>query len=740
LARGLSEGVCLVLLLVIPSFFNLGVNRVFEEEKALLLRSAALLLGGLALAGARWPRAIWSHSVVVSFGVLSAAFLVATLTGLSPYDSWWGVYYRRHGLATWLAFMVVFGALVAAARSPTGRDRLLTATIVGSLFPSLYAVAQWLELDPVTWTTAIPGRSGGTAGNALLMGGYLCVVLPATAAEWLRTAWAPSDARSPLHARALLLALALQVAGLLATVSRGPVAAAASGIAAGGLALVIRRPRWLAAVAVALAVIGGSVIATTGLASRFFEGGSGRVRWLIWQGVVESVTEDRAHLWLGFGPDSLRLVSPSHYLPEIAELEGSDAMPDRAHNETLDTLVSAGVVGVAAQWAVFAAVLACAAGVADPFRRAAVLGAVVSHVAEIHLGIATTMSRLVFLAVVALAVGESVGAGREASAPVRRPWAPGALVAVGLGSGVVSLLNPGTLSLYAFVLVSVFLLTRLLVAPRAPRREQAACAVVAALAAAVAWAVVLLPSRADRHARAGREMERRQDWSAAVNAYRSALALQPREPEYLTSLGRAFLEMAERADVTRRTDLYLAGEAPLRAALVRNPYDPHHPRNLANAARRRAATTQDAGARSALLGEADRLFARATAAAPGMAPLWVDWGNVALALGSFDSALQRLDRAAALDAEDVDQWVLRGLVQVRQRRLDDALAAYDRALALRPDQVAALRGRAVVLGTLGRTSDAVAATDRLLQYYPSDDLGQRLRASLTAEGPSATGP
>ena len=84
LASAVSEGVCLVLVLVIPSFFNLTVNRVFEEEKALLLRSAALLLGGLALAGARWPRASWRHPVVVAFSVLSAVLLAATLTGLSP--------------------------------------------------------------------------------------------------------------------------------------------------------------------------------------------------------------------------------------------------------------------------------------------------------------------------------------------------------------------------------------------------------------------------------------------------------------------------------------------------------------------------------------------------------------------------------------------------------------------------------------------------------------------------------
>lgn len=44
-----------------------------------------------------------------------------------------------------------------------------------------------------------------------------------------------------------------------------------------------------------------------------------------------------------------------HYLPEIGRWEQIDAMPDRAHNETLDALVSAGVIGATLELALSSA-------------------------------------------------------------------------------------------------------------------------------------------------------------------------------------------------------------------------------------------------------------------------------------------------------------------------------------------------------------------------------------------------
>src|SRR6185295_18905692 len=79
--------------------------------------------------------------------------------------------------------------------------------------------------------------------------------------------------------------------------------------------------------------------------------GSARVRLLIWRDTVAVIRDAGSRLAFGYGPESLPLVIPSHYSAEIGALEQIDAMPDRAHNETLDMLVSAGVAGTLAQFA-----------------------------------------------------------------------------------------------------------------------------------------------------------------------------------------------------------------------------------------------------------------------------------------------------------------------------------------------------------------------------------------------------
>lgn len=89
---------------------------------------------------------------------------------------------------------------------------------------------------------------------------------------------------------------------------------------------------------------------------------SGRVRVLIWEGVVDLL---RPHApltypdgrtdpfnWLrpilGYGPESMYTAYNRFYPPELATVEARNASPDRSHNETFDTLVITGLVGLLA--------------------------------------------------------------------------------------------------------------------------------------------------------------------------------------------------------------------------------------------------------------------------------------------------------------------------------------------------------------------------------------------------------
>jgi tetratricopeptide (TPR) repeat protein len=91
------------------------------------------------------------------------------------------------------------------------------------------------------------------------------------------------------------------------------------------------------------------------------QGGTGKVRSLIWQGAVELIkphepikypdgSGDRFNairLLVGYGPESMYVAYNSFYPPELGHYESRTASPDRSHNETLDSIIITGVLGLA---------------------------------------------------------------------------------------------------------------------------------------------------------------------------------------------------------------------------------------------------------------------------------------------------------------------------------------------------------------------------------------------------------
>lgn len=91
------------------------------------------------------------------------------------------------------------------------------------------------------------------------------------------------------------------------------------------------------------------------------EGGTGRVRTLIWEGALELIApheplefpEGETDTWnvlrplIGYGPESMYVAYNRFYPPELATLEARNASPDRSHNETFDALVITGLAGFA---------------------------------------------------------------------------------------------------------------------------------------------------------------------------------------------------------------------------------------------------------------------------------------------------------------------------------------------------------------------------------------------------------
>ena len=98
---------------------------------------------------------------------------------------------------------------------------------------------------------------------------------------------------------------------------------------------------------------------------------SGRVRVLIWEGVIDLITphapleypdgSSDPFNWLrpllGYGPESMYTAYNRFYPPELATVEARNASPDRSHNETFDALVITGLAGFLAWQALYLAVV-----------------------------------------------------------------------------------------------------------------------------------------------------------------------------------------------------------------------------------------------------------------------------------------------------------------------------------------------------------------------------------------------
>lgn len=86
------------------------------------------------------------------------------------------------------------------------------------------------------------------------------------------------------------------------------------------------------------------------------ESGTGKVRVLIWEGVVELLRRNPLRAVVGYGPEAMYVAYNAVYPPDLAHYEARNASPDRSHNETFDALVTTGVLGFLAYFFLFGSV------------------------------------------------------------------------------------------------------------------------------------------------------------------------------------------------------------------------------------------------------------------------------------------------------------------------------------------------------------------------------------------------
>ena len=197
LCASVVEATWLAVLLVVPLFFNVYSQRVFEPDKISILRSLALVAFAFwivkvvaGFTGKREEqqesdndieqRSWWRKPLVLPVVILAAVYLLSTAFSVNIFTSFWGSYQRLQGTFTMLSYMVFFFVVLDMLRTTQQWRRLQYAVILTSLPIALYGIMQHYQLDPLPWGGPTVERITANSGNAIFLGAYLIMVIPLT--------------------------------------------------------------------------------------------------------------------------------------------------------------------------------------------------------------------------------------------------------------------------------------------------------------------------------------------------------------------------------------------------------------------------------------------------------------------------------------------------------------------------------------------------------------------------------
>ena len=215
------EATWLLLIFLLPVYFNPFGYQVFYFAKALLLQFGVCLLLGLYLA--RWflaghhqaPVRLLSvpgqsplHVMVLLFGLL---WVVSTVFSIMPEASFWGSLARKNGLSTLIAWIALFFIVARCVRRRSQFYRALVVLIVSAGMVSLFGVLEFADPSLLNWLSR-NGRVSATDGNPLSLSCFIAMVLPANLAMIMVEWYGPHKGRvKAVKVAGFTLALALQI-------------------------------------------------------------------------------------------------------------------------------------------------------------------------------------------------------------------------------------------------------------------------------------------------------------------------------------------------------------------------------------------------------------------------------------------------------------------------------------------------------------------------------------------------
>lgn len=747
-----AEAACLLAGALTPLVFHTLGTVGFEATKAVLVRSLALILalgwlsgrtgllarqaggpaGGVDFGGAA------GRPFLLALAGFALSLAVSTALSIQPLVSLLGSWDRVQGLATVLSWTVLGIAAALAGRDPASRRSLTTVWLAASLPVCLYALLQRVNLDPVAWLNQPLGATS-TLGSSTALATYLAILLPLTLARIVEVGRAlltrqavpdapeqdapqqgrrrrrrerrPDDERGPfgIEREAYALALwaglfALQVAALLAAQVRGGVLGAAVGLAVGGVALVWRlcppwrRPAVGVGLVVALAAAGLLIGGALGTEPDGTDSTS--QRFLIWRATLETVAAGGWRALLGFGPET-QAVALEPYFPTELATRFEDLRFDRVHNLLLDTLLTTGLVGVAALGTLGTLVAragawALRAGAADAaILTAGLLGGLAAYVVATSVAFDSNATGVLGALLAGLLVAPCLPLPVVQALPTQRrretPHAPRPLM------------------------------------PLARLRVTGWLAAAAVGAALVPWLVA--PLLADLYHSRALAMRAVEAPASSVIPDREAASWAPWHDVPLLALALAYLESARTTSSatgpvaptfeelatqtpTSREAQFQATQLTLERAVAGNPRDPYAYAYLGRLWSTWAEATAEPAARADRLGQAVEAYDRAIERGPHRPQFYDEAGDVLTAWGRLDFAVERYRQAEALTRPTAERLARLGDVE---RARGDATAArelYARARELNDRSAPAAAGLAALDRDVGDLDGAILHAER----------------------------
>ena len=247
-----------------------------------------------------------------------------------------------------------------------------------------------------------------------------------------------------------------------------------------------------------------------------------------------------------------------------------------------------------------------------------------------------------------------------------------------------------------------------------------ALVVLSVLAGAIAVRTNLTPIQADIIYKQADPYDKGKQWLVAIEHYKQAIQLVPREDFYYLYLGRAYLEYASSLeDPTVRDSVMREAEKVLTQARELNPLNTDHSANLARMYRRWADFASDPETKTELLRKSSLNYEWATTLSPQNAILWNEWSMLYLyGLGDQAGYERTHQRSMELDADFDQTWLICGDANRQLGELEAAVHCYTEALRVKPRAAQVWRVLGDTYIALQQWDDAIHALTKTVELQP----------------------